>query len=96
MKTFFFFCEKKILRFTGTIFTGVGGDNLVVIPQMGNGHAILGQSAGFVRANSGGWSQCLHGFQIFYKAVFLGHSFCRQSQAHLTENLTLSLIKQSN
>ena len=67
----------------GLVLRGVGLVDLVVEPHVGHRHAVLGQGAGLVRADSGGRAQCLHGFKVLHQAVLLGHALGRQGEAYL-------------
>lgn len=57
--------------------------DLIVEPHVGHGHAVLGQRARLVRADGGGGAQSLHGLQVLYQAVLLGHPLGSESQTHL-------------
>ncbi len=61
------------------VLCGVCFMNLVVKPHVSDGHSVLGQSSGLVRADGGGRSKSLHGFKILHQAVLLGHTFGSQS-----------------
>lgn len=68
---------------TNLFFTGVGLVDGLVKPQVGDGHAVLGQGARLVGADGGGGPQGLHCLQVLHQAVFPGHALGRQGQAHL-------------
>ena len=70
---------------TGLVLSGVSLMDLVVKPHVGHGHAVLGQGAGLIGADSGSGSQGLHGFQVLHQAVLLGHTLGGQGQTHLRE-----------
>ena len=48
---------------------------------MSDGHSVLGQSSGLVRANGWGRTQGLDGFQVLDEAVLWGHSLGGQGEA---------------
>lgn len=70
-------------RLTWMVFTGVSYEDLIVEPQMGHGHPVLGQSPSLVWANDRGGAEGLHCFQVLHQAVLLGHPFSCQWQSHL-------------
>lgn len=70
-------------RLTWMVFTGVSYEDLIVEPQMGHGHPVLGQSPSLVWANDRGGAEGLHCFQVLHQAVLLGHPFRCQRQSHL-------------
>lgn len=57
--------------------------DLIVEPHVGYSHAVLGQRARLVGADGGGGAERLHGLQVLYQAVLLGHSLGSESQTHL-------------
>ncbi len=67
------------------VLCGVCYMNMAVKPHVSDGHSVLGQSSGLVRADGGGRSKSLHSFKILHQAVLLCHTFGSQSQTHLCE-----------
>ena len=57
-------------------------DNLAIDEHVRDSHAILGQSASFVRANAGGGAKSLDGLKILDKHKLLGHSLGSEGQRH--------------
>uniref|UniRef100_A0A915KEQ5 Uncharacterized protein n=1 Tax=Romanomermis culicivorax TaxID=13658 RepID=A0A915KEQ5_ROMCU len=57
------------------IFRCVGFDDLIVVPQMGDGHTILSQCSRFVRTDGARGTQSLNGLQMFDQTIFAGHTF---------------------
>ena len=57
--------------------------DLVVKPHVGDGHAVLGESAGLVRADGGRGAQRLHRLQVLHQAVLASHALGGQRQTHL-------------
>ncbi len=69
--------------------------DLIVEPHVGDSHAVLRQGAGFIRADGGCGSQCLHSLQILHQAVLTGHALGRERQTHLRDaNRTTEREKQ--
>ena len=71
--------EKNV---TGLIFSGVGFDDVVVEPHVGDSHAVLGEGARLIRADRRRRSQSFDGFQVLDQTVLAGHTFGRKSQTH--------------
>lgn len=68
---------------TGLIFSGIGGNNLVIKPHVSDSHTVLGQSSGLIGANGGGGSQSFDGFQVLDQAVLLCHTFGGKGKTYL-------------
>merc|ERR1719188_213732 len=64
------------------VLGGIGLDNLVVKPHVSNGHSVLGQGSGLVRADGGGGAEGLHGLQVLDQAVLGGHPLGGQGETH--------------
>ena len=47
---------------------------------MSDGHTVLGQGTGFIRANSRSGSESFDRFQVFDETIFLGHSLGGESE----------------
>jgi hypothetical protein len=64
-----------VVLHSGLILSGVGLDDLVV-------DSVLGEGAGLVRADGGGGSQSLDGFQVLDQAILGGHALGGERQTH--------------
>jgi len=82
---YYYISNKELTRL---IFTGVGFEDLIIEPHVSDGHAVLGQRAGLVRADRRRGAQSLHRFQVLHQTVLARHSFGCQSQAHLHHRIT--------
>ena len=76
-------CNKDL---TGGIFAGVGVDDGVVEPHMGNSHPVLGQGPRLIWADGRRRTKSLDGFQVLDETVLDGHPLSGQGQAHLWRN----------
>ena len=59
---------------------------MIIEPHVGDGHTVLGEGTGLVRADGGGGSESLHGFQVLHQTVLGGHTLGSQSQTDLSTN----------
>ena len=62
------------------IFSGIGFNDLIVEPHVGDGHAVLSQRSGFVGANGRRGSERFDGFQILDQTVLASHAFGSERQ----------------
>ena len=67
------------------ILAGISLDDLVVEPQVSDGHTVLCQCSGLVRADGGSGSQSLHSFQVLHQTVLAGHTLSSQGQTYLVK-----------
>jgi len=66
---------------SGLILSRVSFLDLVVEPHVSDGHSVLGKSTGLVRADGGGGTKGLNGFQVLDEAVLFGHALGGESKA---------------
>jgi len=55
---------------------------LIIKPDVGHRHPVLGESPSLVRTNDRGGAQRLNRFQIFHQAIFGGHAVCSECQTN--------------
>jgi hypothetical protein len=71
-----------VVLHSGLIFSGVGLNDLVVEPHVSDSHSVLGEGSCLVRADGGGGSQGLDGFQVLDQAILGGHALGGERQTH--------------
>mmetsp|Transcript_29783 Transcript_29783/g.50025 ORF Transcript_29783/g.50025 Transcript_29783/m.50025 type:complete len:1038 (-) Transcript_29783:437-3550(-) len=64
------------------VLAGRGAEDLVVIPAVLHGHAVLGQGAGLVGSDDCGGTKGLHGLQVLHKYVLLVHTLGGKGKRH--------------
>ena len=64
------------------VFGGVDLGDVVVVPHVSDGHAILRERARLVGADGGGGAERLDGLQVLDEAVLLGHALGGEREAH--------------
>lgn len=74
--------SELTVLYSRLVLSGVGFDDLVVEPHVGDSHPVLRKSSSLVGADGGSGAEGLDGFQVLDQAVLGGHALGSQGQAH--------------